>query len=1826
MTGGGWCEEIGCWEFWGNASQCINANATYGLNCAWETMGHCEELGCWNYNTNASCLNTSDNLDCNWQTGPGFCEGPGQCWDKYDNTSCTNAGCTWKTGWCEDLGCWNFWDNATCTNTTLHPNINCTWKQDQWGGGWCEEQGCWNYMNQSACVNNTDNLICLWNDIYNYCYEPKCWDYGDQSTCQSQGCTWNTDSWGHGWCEEPGCWSYWNNQTACQQDTTCLWKEETACEEARCWLWDGNESACVNNTYGLNCTWDNSTSMCNEYYAAGGVCSQYDGNEKGCMDTGYCWWDGMYCNNPDADWMAEMAEDIINPGCWMFDYNFGKCQNVTGCTWENSTEECNGLEEAGVQCSYIKDRELCEGIPVLDTCCVWRSGKCEADKASTRCYENFQPPPAGAAFCEDENAYTSEDTCKRIMGEPWYMPCKWEDYDTADTSDDRCVFRAAEKFGGMAGGCDMITNKKDCEFAGCEWKQEFYCEGNKSVPFGWCEEKTGAGSKSCDAACWACDTKAKCDASKLSCEWDNDKGSCEISADILYGGGDCQTDCTACENKDSPRSACEQSGAGCKWVQDTTGVTTIGGWCYPQSEKSCAEDCFKCYDQTSCVNYGKGSKDSCVWDSTTKICMPKNYDKEICFDGQDNDNDGKIDCEDGDCFSDPFCGAGFISECWKYDDQGTCVSQGAAEGCIWISDPWTGEEWCGMKGENCFLWDGDEAGCNGQTGVCEWFTDPKGGFCDLNTTKTKACSKLTSQGACAGNPDCTWTAVQGSTYGGVCEPKVLTCEDKGQTACIADARCAWIVDPFTGEQECEPICFSNNLGSNSTCTANDNCQWISGICDPASDLGMKMEDCWQYDDDPTACQDAPACDWHQEMTGGFCDLNKTLFETCMVIGDQTTCDAATECKWNGDPLNGWCDPAIFSCGWYTDETSCTTDAMGYGVSCAWINDSMAMGPGPGGPSGPRCEPVCFGLQDPGACTAAPVCEFRSGFCEPKMAKMMFEGMDSPPVILGGDPCPEGTIGNESDICGFGVKEMPDNFGFGINVVSLENAAVCKGKKVVSGPPAFVELTSSGVGTNTTKFFIYLDTDGNSTNGCPLMHNSSSSGYEFFMKYVAKWVDGDLKETRKAMRCEAGNWTIADIKLTGWSTLMCSEIGGGMLAVDKGDLKKFPGLFLPGADMRVYVATAGNENNENNPIDTAGPVYYSQGRADFKFEDCSLSGVDMDGDGLKSENDPDCFIFHEQGFVKFEDCFPGTGDEDGDGLINCDDPDCKFAPNCAGIGVNAPDYVDNTPPSLVWHEVDRFPDAAFIKYDTDEPANGTLTFYYNDSSCSDLNTSGMARVVYDVGIIDSFVPEFKNWHDAPVDNFDFNPQGLGYDLSNGTTYYYKITICDPDDNCAESACLSFNTTRSSSKRDCPDCEFLFKFEGAANMFIDFGGDGNWDWETGSQGGMCTNGGGVKANYSQGMKVNIRVDGSNGSITFGNATLTGLSESINLTEGLTTTGDGKEVGYVGMNSSSYDELASKIRPKTCVIRVPRGSEGYCTELWHCEDPVNGTLNESTCVDVSSNATLINQTTDYCEWEVACDFSVYMAGDTPPSTNPPTSSSSGGGGGGAVKGVIIKLINAGGIGEAIFDLIDTGYISKITVASKETVYNVRIVAEALEKKPYPSMADPVGKVLSYLKLTKSGISNTQFEKAEVDFQVPVSWLKENDISQSEVYLQRDATNKWETVETTYISEDADYAYFKAVTPTFSYFVITGMDGSGYTEPSIPPETEAPPVTTAPPMETPAVTKAPVVTPAPEKKAPVPAVAAGEPEKKRGICGPSILLVIAAISGVIMGRKRWV
>ena len=147
--------------------------------------------------------------------------------------------------------------------------------------------------------------------------------------------------------------------------------------------------------------------------------------------------------------------------------------------------------------------------------------------------------------------------------------------------------------------------------------------------------------------------------------------------------------------------------------------------------------------------------------------------------------------------------------------------------------------------------------------------------------------------------------------------------------------------------------------------------------------------------------------------------------------------------------------------------------------------------------------------------------------------------------------------------------------------------------------------------------------------------------------------------------------------------------------------------------------------------------------------------------------------------------------------------------------------------------------------------------------------------------------------------------------------------------------------------------------------------------------------------------------------------------------------------------------------------------------------------------------------------------------------------------VPGKVIGFINfvlPGG--KATIDIEKTPVgISRIEIEVKNRVSSVSIIINKLENKPL-KVPDPVGNVYQYLSIVKSNIKDEDISKVRIRFQVEKSWMEDNNIDPSKVYLLRFSNNQWRKLPTTKVNEDKTYTYYEAESPGLSYFAIAGEE----------------------------------------------------------------------------------
>lgn len=230
--------------------------------------------------------------------------------------------------------------------------------------------------------------------------------------------------------------------------------------------------------------------------------------------------------------------------------------------------------------------------------------------------------------------------------------------------------------------------------------------------------------------------------------------------------------------------------------------------------------------------------------------------------------------------------------------------------------------------------------------------------------------------------------------------------------------------------------------------------------------------------------------------------------------------------------------------------------------------------------------------------------------------------------------------------------------------------------------------------------------------------------------------------------------------------------------------------------------------------------------------------------------------------------------------------------------------------------------------------------------------------------------------------------------------------------------------------------------------------------------------------------------------------------------------------------------------------------------------------TASSVSYNMSILKADGDTCSVVSECfgGFcnSGVCANSAPPS--PSQSSSSGGGGGGGGGAVVVQSIKVIATDEnqakitipsisanAVqnIPINETYIVQKISLKPSVAVKNVEI---KIERVPPPeSLSHPPGRVFEYLKVDEINITNNQTAVVNITFKLSKTWISENNINTSTIFLAR-YTTQWDKLTTFQANETASDLIYTAVSPGLSIFAITGEQ----IKLENPEETETPEITT--------------------------------------------------------------
>lgn len=1472
----------------------------------------------------------------NDQTGCEANASKGCFWFPKNSTAgANNTWCANQTGCCRVVGCegnrsntWTDidWKNETrCRSLLNDTGLACQWISPQtqsFGSpGTCMSQtSCFlkTGTSQNACENSSFfGGKCKWNTTGTYCYN-------------STGC-----------CEDQWCESNWM-----QNLTKCM----AASNLGQYCSWNG-----TNCTHGWSVSWGgdagNGTTVNSSISNA---CGANNNNSAGCKGTNWCTYDNTTGGCLDPYVMGTVNSSTWGVHCWFADNNPGTCRNISGCIYcangTNSSNADSSNASVSNQKSFCYNKSIgwCEGHqedadtnyfrvqpaefnksledPKADGWLSNSSLNCSDFNASVSkacdcgplpgCTWNGNEcrpgpskcdlPDAPVTFCDgvmSDGSKVNETTCIDLKTK-WFMNCAWSN------ATGKCSFDWGDIGDTKNDSTDTnyakITNENDCLAAKGEWIKEAYCDavGNTNYET-WCEMGSGTGYDNCDDICGACD-------------WFFPNGS--IVASIVQAS-----------------TACNKSALGyCSFVQDSKADNAFGRCEQPLvidfgSSGDCNAHCKDCELLTSNVSARcNASFAGCKLDVPTGACI--------------NNNTLGCDSSCGACYSEPTC-ASSKSNCTWDTNSFLCKSPFATEICF-----------DGIDNDNDFQIDCSDSSCSFDS-----FCSGSGGG--------DTCTQHTTQNACqttaAGQTglNCTWVVPpQGTAY---CGMPGTNCwlYASNRTGCNATLGCNWstqvsygtTVDYCSSNYTMQDIC---NKQTTASCADFSFCQnytssWSGGSY-TYCDFGPRV-DCGNLTN-VTGCMANTNCTWTgtSDYSNHAISINQTAGPYCYLLYNN---HSLTEARCNqqrpyfewkasgGGGGNGTCMGTMFAVHgmtasgcftWNGNQSGCISN----NATCTWRPDGNAPGDAAAG---------------------------ARGWCESTGMFSMFQGITNfvPDHIMGTSGA-NTTLGGEIDIRFATVKETPTAYLFEVGVTSTNNSGYCNGF-----PLAGVSKNATGAGTNTTKFFYYLDTDGMKTNGCNIVMPKGvnlTTKFDFLIKHTTTRTGTETTDSRSLQRCINGDWSPTNTVVTSNPSVLCgmqhSATGsnGAMgVMIEKESFEKFI-EFNKTTPMRLIVTSADSNGSISAPNDSTSEAgTYSIGSIGFDMVDCGAPG--------SSQTNPKCSKLKMFGFIQKENCY-SSADDDNDGLVNCNDIDCKNEPNCKDSGVNSVVSSvywgnDKVSPQLLFSTVDAYPDAASIKYTSNEPANGTIEFFDTDNNCTTLNKS-----IRDVGLLDPNMADFKDWHDGSVDAFSFNAENIGAKLLNGTTYYYKIKLCDEAGNCGISKCSNFTTAKSTLKKDCPSCNIVLKLTPPTGMNIQYDfGDGVYAQQVGTE---C----GKKINYTQSKKAKIKIVTGNLSIELINvslgAQLTDSAKSFNSTEmpnNAALSVGGETTGCLGFTQDKFDAMKSAgMIPEKLKIVIPKGTT-TCKTLMQCNDCTAA----ATCKDISNDTgvAMINDTGSSCEWMIPGSF---------------------------------------------------------------------------------------------------------------------------------------------------------------------------------------------------------------------------------------------------------------
>lgn len=117
----------------------------------------------------------------------------------------------------------------------------------------------------------------------------------------------------------------------------------------------------------------------------------------------------------------------------------------------------------------------------------------------------------------------------------------------------------------------------------------------------------------------------------------------------------------------------------------------------------------------------------------------------------------------------------------------------------------------------------------------------------------------------------------------------------------------------------------------------------------------------------------------------------------------------------------------------------------------------------------------------------------------------------------------------------------------------------------------------------------------------------------------------------------------------------------------------------------------------------------------------------------------------------------------------------------------------------------------------------------------------------------------------------------------------------------------------------------------------------------------------------------------------------------------------------------------------------------------------------------------------------------------------------------------------------------VRSIEINVKRNVSGVAINITRISRKPPDIIQNLTGPVYQYINITHENITDQDVENITISFDVNQSWVAQNNVNKSRVFLSR-YTTQWDRLPTRLVNETAERIYYVAVSPGLSIIAIFG------------------------------------------------------------------------------------